>query len=273
MSYKIEVTDRVPTYPGRVKLTPVSGQTNTYDLVRADLPIQEGTPINKYLLDRKANCLPYGAAVYVSKSGSDTDGDGTSAAPFLTVQKAIDSLPKVLGGLHAQIDIAAGTYNERVTIDGFVGGRITLGISGRSVTLGAVTVMSSSVVRIAVSNLTYSSAVSGTRLYIAYGSNVYLMNNLTVNSGGQQEYGIALEHGSTLVALNTSTVTVSNCGRAAIMSTLGSTAAFNDIAGSGNTQYALAATFGGILTYNTKSITATSGDYANRGGRIFSGGS
>ena len=39
--------DRVPTYPGRVKLTPVSGQENTYDMVRADEPTQEGTPLNK----------------------------------------------------------------------------------------------------------------------------------------------------------------------------------------------------------------------------------
>ncbi len=47
----IEVVDRVPTYPGRVKLTPVSGQANTYDMVRADEPIEEGTPINKALFD------------------------------------------------------------------------------------------------------------------------------------------------------------------------------------------------------------------------------
>lgn len=39
--------DRVPSFPGRVKLTPVSGQANTYDMVRADSPTQEGTPINK----------------------------------------------------------------------------------------------------------------------------------------------------------------------------------------------------------------------------------
>ena len=39
--------DRVPLYPGRVTLTPVSGQANTYDLTRADQPTQEGTPLNK----------------------------------------------------------------------------------------------------------------------------------------------------------------------------------------------------------------------------------
>lgn len=39
--------DRIPTYPGRVRLTPVSGQANVYDLERADEPRQDGTPLNK----------------------------------------------------------------------------------------------------------------------------------------------------------------------------------------------------------------------------------
>lgn len=43
--------DRVPRYPGRVKMTPVAGQANTYDMVRADEPTQVGTPLNKKLLD------------------------------------------------------------------------------------------------------------------------------------------------------------------------------------------------------------------------------
>lgn len=47
----IEVLDRVPTYPGRVKLIPVAGQENTYDMVRADNPIVVGTPINRALFD------------------------------------------------------------------------------------------------------------------------------------------------------------------------------------------------------------------------------
>lgn len=42
--------DRVPTYPGRVVLTPVPGQTNTFDLTRADAPVVDGTPINKATL-------------------------------------------------------------------------------------------------------------------------------------------------------------------------------------------------------------------------------
>ena len=42
--------DRVPKYPGRVRLIPVDGQENIYDVERVDEPIQEGTPINKQTL-------------------------------------------------------------------------------------------------------------------------------------------------------------------------------------------------------------------------------
>lgn len=48
-----EVTflDRVPTNAGRVKLTPVSGMANTYDMVRADNPRVVGTPLDKATFD------------------------------------------------------------------------------------------------------------------------------------------------------------------------------------------------------------------------------
>lgn len=44
--------DRKPKYPGRVELTPVPGQTNIYDMRRADQPEEEGDALSK------ANLLP-----------------------------------------------------------------------------------------------------------------------------------------------------------------------------------------------------------------------
>lgn len=52
--------DRVPLYPGRVTLTPVSGQANTFDLTRADQPTQEGTPLNKASLLKDATAALFG---------------------------------------------------------------------------------------------------------------------------------------------------------------------------------------------------------------------
>lgn len=53
----IEVIDRIPTHPGRVKLTPVEGQENTFDMVRADAPVEPGTPLNKALFDSMQNYI------------------------------------------------------------------------------------------------------------------------------------------------------------------------------------------------------------------------
>lgn len=52
--------DRIPTYPGRVTLTPVAGQANTYDMVRADQPTQAGTPLNKATLLKDATAALFG---------------------------------------------------------------------------------------------------------------------------------------------------------------------------------------------------------------------
>lgn len=43
--------NRESLYPGRVKLTAVDEANGIYDLVRADEPVEEGTPLNKRLLD------------------------------------------------------------------------------------------------------------------------------------------------------------------------------------------------------------------------------
>ena len=48
--------DRVSLYPGRVKLEPVAGQANLYDLTRADQPTQEGDPLNKASLLKDYTC-------------------------------------------------------------------------------------------------------------------------------------------------------------------------------------------------------------------------
>lgn len=48
----IEVKDRIPTQAGRIKLIDeLTGEERYYKLVRADEPIEEGTPINKVLFD------------------------------------------------------------------------------------------------------------------------------------------------------------------------------------------------------------------------------
>ena len=48
---EVNFKDRVPTHPGRIKLTPVQGQENTFDMERVDEPIEIGTPLDKASID------------------------------------------------------------------------------------------------------------------------------------------------------------------------------------------------------------------------------
>ncbi|MCP1306476.1 hypothetical protein [Paenibacillus tyrfis] len=60
--------------------------------------------------------------LYVNGStGNDANDGKTAATAFKTIQKAVNSLPQVINHV-CEIIIAAGTYNEEVTISGFSGG-------------------------------------------------------------------------------------------------------------------------------------------------------
>lgn len=274
MSLKTKVVDRVSTFPGRVTMTPVSGMTNTYDMVRADSPLEEGTPINKALFDQKAYTLTSDVTVYVSKLGSDETGLGTSAAPYATIQKAIDSLPKWLDGYMATISIAAGTYEERVEINGFQGGILVIGDVGKAVIVRGIVITASSLVRINV-NITRSSTLTGTLLNARLGSCVQFGNDCVIDGGSGNVSGIVVESGSNLSALvdifgYMVKTTVSNCKYFAIYATGGSTVALGEIAGSGNTT-GLQVADGALVSYNSRTMTATTANVTVAGGRIYSG--
>ena len=64
--------DRAPLYPGRVQLTPVPGQANKYDTVRADEPTQAGDALNK------ANLLPDDVAAALELTGNPQVKDALS---------------------------------------------------------------------------------------------------------------------------------------------------------------------------------------------------
>jgi hypothetical protein len=95
--------DRVPLYPGRVTLTPVAGQENTFDMARADQPTQEGTPLNKATLLKDATAAKF--------------GKDTSAVP----DEVLDVLSKsVLEGTYPVVDVYAGQNWQKGSATGSV---------------------------------------------------------------------------------------------------------------------------------------------------------
>ena len=270
MALKTPVLDRIPTYPGRVKLTPVSGQSNTFDMERADQPVVVGTPLNKKLLDQKAYTLTEDVTVYVNGSSGSDDGDGTESSPYATIQAAIDSIPKCLGGFVATVDIAAGSYSERVRIEGFYGGRLVVGQTDRATTTRGISIFSSSTVVLQISNITAEGGDGSTLLYIGYGSNVVVNRHITLACEGAVGIGVGVEQGSTL-STGTVSVNVNGSTEAAILAKGGSMVSLNIAGGSSNTGVGLKAEAGSIIAYTTRSMSATTAQLTVNGGRIYSG--
>jgi hypothetical protein len=73
------------------------------------------SPMNQRTLRPSAN-LRY-PAYYVSKSGNDTTGDGTKPNPWLTISKALTTVP-IAGGCY--ILVGAGTYAENTVGLGYL---------------------------------------------------------------------------------------------------------------------------------------------------------
>lgn len=94
--------DRLPLYPGRVKLIPVAGQENTYDMVRADQPTQEGTPLNKNSLLKDVTAALFGL--------------GTDAVPDDVLQK-IPSLFNDYKKIEVGQYIGTGSTSCSVTVN------------------------------------------------------------------------------------------------------------------------------------------------------------
>lgn len=271
MAFKIPVLDRVATHPGRIKLTPVAGENNLYDMERADNPTTVGTPINKALLDNKAYTLTGDVRVYVSTTGNDTSGDGTSGSPFKTIQKAVDSLPKHLGGYTARIDIANGTYEERVSVVGFTAGTLVVGISGRSVTIRGIEIIDSSYVTTNISNITYKSGFTGPFYKVDKGSIVLMGSSMTVEGSKSSYIGVSASNGSNLSVYTDTTLTISNCYNAAVVSEVGSTVVLDIVKGTNNSM-GLVSTRGGFLSYENHTLEGAWGDVVSAGSVMVTGG-
>ena len=95
--------DRVSLYPGRVTLTPVPGQENTYDMKRADQPTQEGDPLNKNTLLKDATAALFGLG---NSAVPDNVLEILSNAALL--KNGALQLPS--GSKVSQVKIQTGTY-------------------------------------------------------------------------------------------------------------------------------------------------------------------
>lgn len=86
----------------------------------------------QHLFDTKANQAASVVTYYVSPNGSDANTGLTSAEAFASIQKAIDMIPKELGGATVTINVASGTYTG-FTLANFSGGAVNLNFGNADV--------------------------------------------------------------------------------------------------------------------------------------------
>jgi len=109
--------DRVPTYPGRITLTPVEGQTNTYDLERADSPTETGTALSKANLLTDATAAKYGYAAEDDATPEDVFDDLAAILPQIgdtitTVRADLDTNWLLCNGSLVDVD----TYSSLASL-------------------------------------------------------------------------------------------------------------------------------------------------------------
>lgn len=266
----IEVIDRVPTYPNRIKITRNDGTSEYVTWERADEPTVEGTPINKALFDSIAEDQGLAAAktVHVSSSGSDTLGNGTSTSPYATIAKALSTLPKNLNGFDVTLQMTTGTYNEDVVVSGFFGGNIILsGASGVSVTIKSLTVENGASFHLSSNISVGVSGSAGTAgIVVQQGKLLSFAQNVFVTAA--QNIGVYVARGGFAVFGN---LGVSNSKEVAVQVTGGATVYINSLLGTNNTGIAIQSGNGARVGFNTKPITAASTFLTMYGGRIYTG--
>ena len=264
----VKWVDRVATHPGRVQLTPVVGQTNIYDMERADEPTVAGTPINAANLNamQKNVGLDANMTVYVAVSGSDATGNGSSTSPYQTITKALSVIPKNLNGYLATVNISAGTYDEDINIWGFCAGSIMLtGVANAIVSVKSMSVGQTTSLRLENINLSFLQNAEFYTVYIVESVLNQRSGKMSISNtspGGVYANTGALVYLNELAVSNTTSycVTSANNSKVHIQNATLSTA------GSG-----LVASYGGVITYTTITNSATVKNATLTGGRIYSG--
>lgn len=265
----INVVDRVPTYPNRIKVTKSDGTSEYVTWERADEPTVPGTPINKALFDSIVEDIGLNktTTVYVSTAGSDALGDGSAANPYATITKALNSFSKNLNGFGAIINVTSGRYEEDVNISGFFGGNVIFtGVAGSSVSVRSLRISYGSSVNIQdIGVFEVTGSYSENAISIA---NASLVCTTSMRITSATEYGVYISRGGLLVVTNNFEVT--NTINAAVQALHQSRVSLNTISGALTSGVFIRSINGANVSYSVMNGSAPIAFSTSVGGRIYS---
>ena len=114
------IVDRVPKYAGRVKLTPVSGQENIFDMVRADAPTVEGTPIDKATFDSITQSRLTGRFYQITPFPAVKSTTTGTTTPLPTSNWTVTNLTSATSSIYKVVASSAinSTYSVEKAVDG-----------------------------------------------------------------------------------------------------------------------------------------------------------
>jgi len=201
--------------------------------------------------------------VYVSNSGNDETANGTTDAPYASLQAAVNSIPKDLNG--STITICAlndgEVFNEEVTLSGFYGGEIVLTSvnSGASLSISKLNVVNCTMVKL--QNLTLLTAG-----LVETNSTVYVENSFVQLSGAIT--GIDLKIASNFITDEKSTIEVVDCVTAINATGLSRAYIYSITGGDTNMDDGIIADNGSAVSITNSSLVASTLFTTSSGGTI-----
>jgi hypothetical protein len=118
---EVEFKDRIPTHAGRVTLTPVEGQPDTFIMTRADEPLEPGTPLNKATFDSVIHSRLTGRYYEPTVTRNQTSvQSGITVNPIPTSGWTIDSTRTIITnkGYKITASSTAGQADPDRAVDG-----------------------------------------------------------------------------------------------------------------------------------------------------------
>ena len=199
---------------------------------------------------------------YVSTTGSDTTGDGSSNSPFATIAKAIAAAPVYTRNL--SVLIQPGTYTENLSVQ-FIPFSVSISSADLSQTVSLASASIAYCQHVDFRGITFTGSLSTgnkPQLQLSYVGNAYIAS--CSFSGGVGITGVGVSYGSTAYLYNN---VFNNCALYAIYCGNASTMSVDRPSGSGN-GVLFCAEAAMIYYYNASSFLGTSLKSETYGGQV-----
>lgn len=117
---EVDFKDRVPTHKGRIRLTPVSGQTNVFTMERADEPTEQGTPLDKATFNSFLQSRLTGRFYQLTPSYSVKNTTAGTTTPLPASNWTVSNLTSATSGIYkVEANTAINsTYSVEKAVDG-----------------------------------------------------------------------------------------------------------------------------------------------------------